>query len=219
MTTTQYYYYYSDPLSALWMAKNFNMKFYDGRDPNHGNIIFDMPDLIFYYQNGCGGLEGWDSTYEGQFHIHPDSTHLLTPQFGDVVDSDEDYGTRHIGFPSILNYLYQTPPPIVQRNKVSFHWPSHTKNIICDQRDYVYIKSIVVNGLEYSDFRFVRRSLERIVYDSYATDPTPTIEIISAPFGRIPWGLPVAKFTKEQWELLNEVGAKYGVKCTDLIFS
>lgn len=219
MTTTQYYYH--EPLAALWMAKHFGMRFYNGYDIECGNFIMDGTTI--FYQNGCGAIGqrlAWEKDYEGYFYIHPDSIHLLTPQMNDIILCADRYDlVKLVQCPSIVDYLHQIPPHILKRDLTIFHWPHETATH--PEQEYVFIKNIIIDGRTFETWYEALRLLERRSWEDFFLTDKPlrlsqSIEIISAKLEDIPDEEPLAKFTKEQWSIINEAAPGYGVKCTQL---
>ncbi len=77
-------YYYNDPLKAVWMAREFQMKFKTSKDQN---MYFDGGSDL-RTEKDCG-------IYSGEkYYIHPDCHKMLKPQIGDLL-KDED-GKFHL---------------------------------------------------------------------------------------------------------------------------
>ncbi len=114
-------YFYTDAVKAIFMAKNFGMKF---ESEASGEIYYD-----FKY-----GIIETESLWDEGFYIHPDSLPLLEPMAGDLgLDSE---GEPHIYLKESgqkprwhLYTTYDFPEyrpsaiQIIQRDGKAFHWP------------------------------------------------------------------------------------------------
>lgn len=119
--------YYNDPLAAAWMAKHHGMRF----------LKWKWSDLSFQFIPS-GSDKDPDSL---KLYIHPDSLHLLEPQFGDIgVNNDGCVGVYRITYyrkgdaeklmPEInqpagfyADVAFIGKAKITQRKGIAFMWP------------------------------------------------------------------------------------------------
>jgi len=98
--------YYTDPLAAAWMTKHFGMKF----STDSKFAANDRPIAI-------------DDKYD-KFYIHPDSLHLLEPQYNDIVLGDDySVGTCVVRFGNPMVSTDFNIRRIMERNEIPFMWP------------------------------------------------------------------------------------------------
>jgi len=77
--------FYSDPLAAAYMAKHFGMKYVSVHEQN-----WSHPKQYLASRNPS---EEWAN---GQWEIHQESLHLLSPKYGDLVTNTYDeYNSKH----------------------------------------------------------------------------------------------------------------------------
>lgn len=100
-------YYYDDPISAAYMAKNFDFQIMGS--PHH--IFEHWKDIAANYATG------------GKYYLHPDSVKLLEPQEDDLCDFEEvaccDCGTTIWEFGKHSGKVKQ----IIERNNKPFIMP------------------------------------------------------------------------------------------------
>ena len=134
-------FYYTSQNAAAWMAETFGMKIALRDDHAPDKLVLGEDGQVVNYAQEIMDCkrDGWCD----KFYVHPDSLHLLEPQYGDIITLNEiqsDYNGYDYK-PDILYRTYEDglygtdsycctkdvqqerSMKILRRDFKSFHWP------------------------------------------------------------------------------------------------
>lgn len=124
--------FYTDPLAAIYMAREFGVKFIDAE-----KLVYDDGDINYFFDI-FANVDDVINAYTKEHYIHPDSYDIFEPQKDDLVDLG-DHGFAFVTERKGNNincalfhiencawkdgYWHRRWVPIIQRNNKPFFTP------------------------------------------------------------------------------------------------